>query len=81
MLKAYLTTHNISIYSISKSSGISYSTLNDIVNCKVEIANVKAGILYALAKTLEISMDMLYELCREDIAGHILKKCMHWTLK
>ena len=59
--------HNISIYSISKSSGIAYSTLNDIVNCKVEIDNVKAGILYALAKTLGISMDALYELCRDDI--------------
>lgn len=67
MLKMYLTTHDISIYSLSKSSGISYSTLNDIVNCKVDIANVKAGILYTLAKTLGISMDQLYELCKEDI--------------
>lgn len=67
MLKAYLATHNISIYSISKKSGISYSTLNDIANCKVEIANVKAGIIYALAKALGISMDTLYELCRDDI--------------
>ena len=67
MLKAYLAAHNISIYSISKSSGISYSTLNDIVNCKVEIANVKAGIVYSLAKILGISMDTLFELCKSDI--------------
>jgi len=67
MLKTYLTIRNISIYSLSKQSGISYSTLNDIVNCKVEIANVKAGILHAVAKTLGISMDMLYELCRDEI--------------
>lgn len=67
MLKAYLATHNISIYSISKSSGISYSTLNDIVNCKVEIANVKAGIVYSLATILGISMDTLFELCKSDI--------------
>ncbi len=67
MLKEYLNTHNISIYSISKSSGISYSTLNDIVNCKVEIANVKAGIIHSLAKTLGISMDALFELCKNDI--------------
>lgn len=67
MLKAYLSAHNISIYSISKSSGIPYSTLNDIVNCKVEIVNVKVGILYALAEALEISMDTLYEICRDDI--------------
>ena len=67
MLKEYLKTNNVSIYSISKRSGIPYSTLNDIVNCKVEIENVKAGIVYALAKTLQISMDRLYELCRNDI--------------
>lgn len=67
MLKTYLETHSISIYSISKSSKIPYSTLNDIINCKVEIANVKAGILYALAKSLGVSMDALYELCRDKI--------------
>lgn len=67
MLKEYLNTHDISIYSISKSSGISYSTLNDIVNCKVEIENVRAGILHSLAKTLGISMDALFELCKNDI--------------
>lgn len=67
MLKEYLATHNISIYNMSKRSGISYSTLNDIVNCKVEIGNVKAGILYDLAEALGISMNTLYELCREDI--------------
>lgn len=62
-----MTTHNISIYSISGISGISYSTLNDIANGKVEIANVKAGILYALSKAMDISMEQLYELCRDDI--------------
>ena len=67
MLNTYIETHNISIYSISKSSKIPYSTLNDIVNCKVEITNVKAGILYAFAKALGISMDALYELCRNEI--------------
>lgn len=67
MLKAYFATQGVSVYSISKRSGISYSTLNDIVNCKVEIENVKAGILHTLAKTLGISMDTLYELCRDDI--------------
>lgn len=67
MLKTYLEMRNISLYSISKSSKIPYSTLNDIVNCKVEIANVKAGILHALAKALGISMDELYELCENEI--------------
>ena len=67
MLKTYLAMQNLSVYSISKCSGIPYSTLNDIVNCKVEIENVRAGILYALAKVLGISMDRLYELCRNDI--------------
>ena len=67
MLKEYLEMRNISIYSVSKRSKIPYSTLNDIINCKVEIANVKAGILHALAKSLGISMDALYELCKDKI--------------
>ena len=90
MLKTYLAMQGISVYSISKRSGISYSTLNDIVNCKVEIANVKAGILYSLAKTLGISMDTLYELCRDDIIvqskrynvnGFVIKKNKKYYLR
>lgn len=67
MLKDFLKEKNLSIYRVAKTSGISYSTLNDIVNDKVDISRVKAGILYALAGALHITMDQLYTLCSEGI--------------
>ena len=67
MLKQFLQQKNISIYKLSALSGIPYSTLNDIVNQKVDIANIRAGIVFKLANILNISMDELYELCTNQI--------------
>ena len=66
MLKDYLKEHSISIYSLAKSGGVPYSTLNDLCNGKVVIENCKAGIVKKLADSLEISMDVLYELAEPD---------------
>lgn len=63
MLKEYLQAKNISIYSLSKNSGIPYSTLNDLVNGKVDIDNCKISILTKLSKTLGLSLDNIYKLC------------------
>ena len=57
----------MSIYKLAGISGIPYSTLNDIVNYKVDIANIRAGIVFKLAGILNISMDKLYELCTNQI--------------
>lgn len=85
MLKDFLAEKGISIYHAAKESGISYSTLNDIVNHKVDIANVKSGILHALASVLQVSMDQLYDICSETIdvyneeygiGGYVSKKNM-----
>ena len=67
MLKTYLTDNHISVYALSKKSRISYSTLNDIVNEKVDIFNVKSGILYSIARALQLSMDQLYDICTDNI--------------
>lgn len=67
MLKDYLQQKNMSIYKLAGISGVAYSTLNDIVNCKIDIANIRAGIVFKLAKALNISMDELYELCSNEI--------------
>lgn len=67
MLKEFLHQKNISIYKLAATTGIPYSTLNDIVNHKVDIANIRAGIVFKLAKILNISMDELYELCTNQI--------------
>lgn len=66
MLKEYLKEHNTSIYSLAKSSGVPYSTLNDLCNGKVVIGNCKAGIVKKLADTLGITMDALYELAEPE---------------
>ena len=71
MLKQYLKQKNISIYKLAALSEIPYSTLNDIVNHKVDIANIRAGIVFKLANILNISMDELYELCSNQIAIHL----------
>ena len=90
MLKDFLIEKNISMYRIAKESGISYSTLNDIANHKVDISNVKSGILHALAKELRISMDQLYDICSETIdvydeeygiGGYVSKKNKKYYLQ
>ena len=68
MLKQYLKQKNLSIYKLAALSEIPYSTLNDIVNHKVDIANIRSGIVFKLAKILDISMDELYELCSRIIS-------------
>ena len=71
MLKQYLKQKNLSIYKLATLSGIPYSTLNDIVNHKVDIANIRAGIVFKLSNILNISMDELYELCSNQITIHL----------
>ncbi len=67
MFKEFLKQKGISIYQISKTCGIPYSTLNDMVNQKVDIKNIRAGIVYELARMLRISMDEVYQLCSNEI--------------
>lgn len=62
MLKEYLADNGISIYTLSKRSGIAYSTLNDLVNGKVQITNCKVAVLKHLSDALSVSMDTLYAL-------------------
>ncbi len=71
MLKQFLQQKNLSIYKLAGISGIPYSTLNDIVNNKVDIANIRAGIVFKLANILNISMDELYELCTNQITVYL----------
>ena len=63
MLKEYLKENNISVYRLSKDSGVPYTTLNELVNGKVSVENVSAGLLRNVSRTLSLSMDELYDLC------------------
>ena len=71
MLKEFLQQKDLSIYKLAGISGIPYSTLNDIVNHKVDIANIRAGIIFKLANVLNISMDEVYELCTNQITIYL----------
>ncbi len=64
MLKSFLRDRNISLYKLSKASGVPYSTLNDLANSKLTVDNIKSGQLKAMADALDIDMDSLYEICR-----------------
>lgn len=63
MLKAYLQQNKISMYQLSQKSGVPYSTLNDLVNHKLPVANLKCGQLHDLSAALGMTMDELYRLC------------------
>lgn len=57
---------NMSIYHLSKISGIPYSTLNDICNSKRNLLNCNAETIYKLSKSLNVSMESLVEPCLEN---------------
>jgi len=61
MLSELIKEKNISLYRLSKDTGIPYSTLNDIVIEKTDIQSVSARTLYRLAKYLDLSMETLYK--------------------
>jgi len=65
MLKDFLADNAISIYSLSRASGIPYSTLNDLANGKVDVDRCKVGLLRALAGALMVSLDEAYDLCKD----------------
>ena len=60
MLKDYLNEKKLSMYKVSKEGGIPYSTLNDLVNGRVEIENCKVSLLLQLANYLGLSLDEIY---------------------
>ena len=66
MIKDYLKKQNISVYALSKESGIAYSTLNDLVNGKVPIDRCRVSLLRSLSSSLNLSMDEFYEICCSD---------------
>ena len=71
MLKQYLKDHNMSIYALSKESGVAYSTLNDLANGKVDINQCKVALLRALSLALDLTLDEVIGICSpEEIEMH-----------
>lgn len=59
---------NITKYRLSKSSGIPYTTVNDICSGKARLEKCSAETIYRLCKELNISMESLLEPC-------LVKRC------
>lgn len=66
MLKDYLRKKGITTYALSQSSEVAYSTLNDLVNGKVDIDNCKISLLRALCNSLDISMEDFCDICKGE---------------
>lgn len=66
MIKEYLKKQNISIYELSKKSGVPYSTVNDLCNGKVLIENCKFGMVKKLADALFLSLEEFYDISKRD---------------
>jgi len=64
MLIDYLQDNNISIYELSKDSGVAYSTLHNIATGKQHIDRCSVGHLKRIADCLSMNMDRCYEICR-----------------
>ncbi len=63
MIKDILVEKGMSIYELSKQSGIPYSTLNDLVNGKKNIENCSVKLLKTLADLFGMSLDCFYNEC------------------
>ena len=54
---------NMTKYRLSKSSGIPYTTVNDICNGRAQLDKCSAETVYKLSKALGVSMEALLEPC------------------
>lgn len=63
MLKDVLVEKKITTYRLAKDINEPYSTINDIVNGKVDIADCKVKVLKKISDYLHQPMEITYEQC------------------
>lgn len=61
MINDLLKEKDITIYRLSKESGIPYATINDICNGKTRLEKCSAETIYKISKALKVSMETLLE--------------------
>lgn len=66
MIKTLIDEQNVSLYELSKKSGIAYSTLSDLYNGKTNIKKCNIRTAYALSHALNMSLDDLMEYIFKD---------------
>ena len=57
--KRYFSSANISMYELAARSGIPYTTINKLVNDKMDINNLSSGCLYKISILLQTKMENL----------------------
>ena len=62
MLRAILNKKNISTYKLEKMSKVPHATLLDLYSEKTNVDNCSVKLLFNISKTLNMSMDKLYNL-------------------
>ena len=65
LIREIMEERKITVYRLAKLSGVPISTVNDIYHGKAQIEKCTAETVYKLAKSLDISMDVLMESCLE----------------
>lgn len=67
-IKELLKQNNIKISTISKTTGIPYTTVNEIVNGKIDIDKVQIGTGLKIAKACGLDFNKFYDICKNSIA-------------
>lgn len=61
MLRAVLEEKKITMYKLEKSNNISHATLSNLVNEKTNPENCSSFLVKEISKSLNMSMDSLYD--------------------
>ena len=59
ILKKLVEEQKLTCYELSKRSGVSYSTINDLLHDKKNISNITSKNLYLIARTLKTTSEFL----------------------
>ena len=65
LLQDIMKQKNMSVYRLSKLSGVPYTTINEICTGKTHLENCSAATVYHIAKACEVSMESLVAPCLE----------------
>lgn len=63
-LKYYLKEKNIKISDIARNCNIPYTTVNEIINGKIDIDRVQIGTGLKIAKACDLSFEEFYKACK-----------------
>ena len=66
LIKEKLKEKNMSMYRLSKESGVPQATINDICSGKADMEKCAVGTVYRLAKVLNVSIEDILESSREE---------------